>query len=376
MYIGGSTTALISLLHSLDKHQYEIDLILYENRGPLMSSLPTGINILPQAKSRTTFNLLTFFLDIKLWKAIFYKYIKRQKGPAMQLISQCRLHFSRKIKKNYDIIVGFLECWPTYYIASSRVNGKKRIAWIHTDYKAAGFKSSIDSRYFSQINNLIVVSNAGLISLKGLFPHLSQRMQTIENLVVKDFLVNMSLKEKVSYKSIGLAFVVVCRMDIYVKGLDRLLEIFKRLDQEKYSFSCHFIGNDESGAFQSLLARYSFQNQIKFLGPSLNPYPYIKAADVCLLLSRFEGKPIVVTESLLLGIPVIVTNYKSALEQVKHNFFGLVANNDSEDIYNTLKKVLNNRDLVEKMKSNLLTYPEINNISSLDRINLLFSNKG
>ena len=99
-----------------------------------------------------------------------------------------------------------------------------------------------------------------------------------------------------------------------------------------------------------------------------NPFPYVKAADIFVLLSRFEGKPLCVTEALIVGTPPIVTNYPSAKEQIIHNENGFIMDNDEESIekfirllasggydYLYLRKNLSNKPFrVEKSVGNII----------------------
>lgn len=49
MLIGGSTTSLLSLFNTIDYNKYEVDLILYRNRGEFLKAIPEKVNLLPQA---------------------------------------------------------------------------------------------------------------------------------------------------------------------------------------------------------------------------------------------------------------------------------------------------------------------------------------
>lgn len=97
------------------------------------------------------------------------------------------------------------------------------------------------------------------------------------------------------------------------------------------------------------------------MGASNNPYPYYKKADVFILTSQYEGKPIVVDEALSLKCPVIVTNYKSAREQVNENVGAVIDNQDdsiSEQLF-----YLTNKALFNRWSKNLESYSPDNSIS-------------
>ncbi len=60
------------------------------------------------------------------------------------------------------------------------------------------------------------------------------------------------------------------------------------------------------------------------LGKKENPYPYIKACDIYVQPSRYEGKSITVREAQILCKPVIVTNYPTASSQIQDGVDGII----------------------------------------------------
>ena len=88
-----------------------------------------------------------------------------------------------------------------------------------------------------------------------------------------------------------------------------------------------------------------------------NPFPYVKAADVFVLLSRFEGKPICITESLIIGTPAIVTNYPSANEQIICGHNGIIIDNSEEAINLFSVEFAQGKHDIKELKGNLLRSP-------------------
>lgn len=355
MAIGGSTTSLLSILYNLDSTKYDVDLLLYENKGPFLNDIPSYVNIIQPAKKKNKFTKIKLLFNIHFYKAIFSKIFKRNSLVSMQHMSYARLALCRKIEGVYDVAIGFLECWPSYFLLSNKVKAKKRIAWIHTDYEKAKFEAKVDKKILKKADNIVLVSQGCLDSFNRLFDNLKNKTLIVENIFSKNMLEHKANAYKPNIIQKDIKFVVVCRMDIKVKGLDRLLNVFRRLIKEGFNnFSCSFVGSDDSGSFVNLLNEYKDLSQnIHYYGPTINPYPYFVAANYCLLLSRFEGKPMVITESQLLGVPTIITNYNSAHEQVVDNYDGLILENNEESIYQGLKKVLLNKELYDIYVKNL-----------------------
>lgn len=95
------------------------------------------------------------------------------------------------------------------------------------------------------------------------------------------------------------------------------------------------------------------ENDIVLYGAKANPHPYVKQCDLFLLPSVFEGKPMAVTEAQMLGIPTAVTHYSSAPEQVTDKVNGLIMENCEEGIYEGLKYILDNPDVLKTWKKNI-----------------------
>jgi len=160
MMLGGSTTSLLSLLDNIDYDKYDVDLLLYRNEGPLISYIPEKVNLLPEAhiKQSKTSKILKGVLSGRIIRACMHG--KRHFGrfrPTLQGMSYAQLLYSRKLKAEYDVAVGFLELWSDVY-ANLRVNAKKRISWIHVDYEKAHYIAKTDEKMLSHSDVIVHVS--------------------------------------------------------------------------------------------------------------------------------------------------------------------------------------------------------------------------
>ena len=79
------------------------------------------------------------------------------------------------------------------------------------------------------------------------------------------------------------------------------------------------------------------------LGKKDNPYPYIKACDIYVQPSRYEGKSVTVREAQVLCKPVIVTNYTTARSQVKDGVDGCIVPQDNEGCADGMTEAIQNR---------------------------------
>ena len=69
---------------------------------------------------------------------------------------------------------------------------------------------------------------------------------------------------------------------------------------------------------------------------------------------RHEREPMVITESFIMGVVPVVTEYTSAHEQIKDGVDGLVFENNDEDLYDGLKKVINCPEILEELNNNIV----------------------
>ena len=126
------------------------------------------------------------------------------------------------------------------------------------------------------------------------------------------------------------------------KGLDRGLAALKRLRDEGLlrNIVWYWIGDGpDLPQARRFVETNGLERQVRFLGQQLNPLPYERMMDVFFLPSRYEGKPMAVTEAQMLGLPCVVTAYAAAAEQVRSGVDGLILENTDEAIYEFMKRL-------------------------------------
>ena len=72
------------------------------------------------------------------------------------------------------------------------------------------------------------------------------------------------------------------------------------------------------------------QNNVVLLGKRTNPYPFIKACDIYVQPSRYEGNSMTVREAQILCKPVVVTAYPTAESQIKDGIDGIIVPMDNQ----------------------------------------------
>lgn len=133
-------------------------------------------------------------------------------------------------------------------------------------------------------------------------------------------------------------------------------------------FHWYIIGPGDHSAIDALSQELGVDDVVTFLGPSSNPYPYIKACDIYVHPSRYEGKSIVVREAQILCKPVIITNYPTAKSQINHDVDGIICELDNHKIAEAIYKLATDRD----KQQSLTTYLREHNYSGLEEIEKIY----
>jgi glycosyltransferase involved in cell wall biosynthesis len=149
-----------------------------------------------------------------------------------------------------------------------------------------------------------------------------------------------------------LRFVTACRLDIRHKGLDRGVKAFARLKAERRldGAEWHIIGDGpDAEVLRESIRAEGLEGTVVLAGERKNPMPYVASGDVFFLPSRFEGRPMAVTEAQILGVPPAVTAYASAHEQIRDRVDGRVWDNDDESVYRGLAELMDDRESLAAM---------------------------
>jgi glycosyltransferase involved in cell wall biosynthesis len=134
--------------------------------------------------------------------------------------------------------------------------------------------------------------------------------------------------------------ITVARLS-HAKGIDNAIRALKILFNKGYRDLAWYVvgyGGDEA-KLKDLIAKNQLCDHFILLGKKINPYPYIKAADLYVQPSRYEGKAVTVTEAQVLGKAIIITNYSTASSQLTKDVEGLICENSSSGLAKDIEKL-------------------------------------
>ena len=370
MMTGGTSTALLSLINAIDREKYDVSLILYTNSGAHIDDIPDYVHLLSPAykKSKISFlnsskrKIIRTVFNGQCLKAImvYFKYRGTSKGNLRHILMhygmKAQVSLSRVVKEKYDIAIGFMEGWADQYVISKKITAKKKYVWIHPQYKNCSLVPEIDRPVFKKADGIALVAEECLAEFLEIFPEFESKTKIVPNIISAELLVKKASSQTISIKSGRINLCTVCRCDVKVKGLDRMLRALSQLKEEGLCDGVvwHVIGDGaDFNSFKSDIEKSNMKENIILYGNKQNPLPFLLKMDAFVLVSRYEGKPVSVTEAQILGLPCLVTNYASANSQIKHGYNGMIMSNNYEAIYNGLKTVVNNPNLLNKWKRNI-----------------------
>lgn len=134
------------------------------------------------------------------------------------------------------------------------------------------------------------------------------------------------------------------------KGHSYLIDALSEIKKKGKSFKCFFAGDGplRNALYKRCQERGLFDNVI-FLGSVENIADYLKASDVFILPSIFEGLPIALIEAMYMGLPCVVTDVGANRELITHEQNGIIVQSGSkQELENAILSCLENKDKLSK----------------------------
>ena len=372
LVMGGITKVLANLLQNLDEKKYNVDLLVLHYYEDMYIQIPKRVRII---KGNQYFS----YVDVSIKKILKEKDLKKFFKKLSLVISlksgkiEKEIKIARKniLKKDYDTEIAFSDGFSHIFVANG--NTPNKIAWMHTDISV----QNDSKRYYNlvkeslkKMNMSVCVSDRVREVYKSYYDLEDDKIQTIHNIIDDNEIKNKG-NEKIDFEFSRdvINLVSVGRLESQ-KNYTRFVKVHRKLLDDGYKINSYLIGDGlEYDKLLNLVNEEKIDNTFKILGRKDNPFPYVKNADLFVLSSNLEGLPTVLYESVILGTPCISTLVAGAKEVLKDEY-GLVVENSDEGLYNGLKRILDDKSLLKKYKSNAVMYKSENSdiINKIEKI--------
>lgn len=365
--LGGAERSLLGLLNAIDPELFEVDLFLLRHEGELLKYIPNYINLLPEVKVYTVLArpmkdtlreghiLLTAARLIGKISAKYYAQKNNLKSDDIQIEYSHKYTYRWmpliQADQEYDLAISFL---TPHYIVANKVKAKKKIAWIHTDYSQIDVNIESELRMWRAYDYIVSISDAVTTGFVKVFPSLKSKILLIENILPETLIVRQSEIEDVSAEMSqhGIRLLSIGRFCV-AKNFDNVPDICRRLWEKGLEVYWYIIGfgRDEE-LIKQKIRESGMEKRVILLGKKENPYPYIKCCDLYIQPSRFEGKCVSVREAQMLGKPVVITNYATAMSQLENGVDGLIIPLNNRECANALANILKNACQIDAIRNN------------------------
>ena len=368
MYGGGAEKVLQTIINNIDQEKYEITVYSLHREKIDKKIYKKSFNYkvvfdLYQGKNRI--------------KKIFSNIFLKIKGKVFSHCSS-NLFYTLFIHEKFDVEIAFIEGESTKIISGSNNKLSKKIAWVHVDLIENPWSDFIyknvddESRHYSKFDKIVCVSNATKKAFIDKYRIDDEKVVVHYNPIdTEDIIKKAGEKNNTSVCEIP-QIMAVGRL-VNQKGFDRLLKAINRLKEEQEIFKLHIIGEgSQKEELNNYILKNNLQEYVKLHGYIENPYKLMKNGDILICSSRAEGFSLVIAEAIILGLAIVTTNCSGPVELIEDGKYGLLIENSQNGIYEGLKKLLNNKELIKeyKRKSNIRKniFKIENNIKELEKL--------
>ena len=375
---GGAEKSLISLLETIDYTKFNVDLQLFSLEGLFLKQVPKSVVILPEIEEYHYFDR-SFTSALKQaftkgrWDVIYTRFIagyifktetnrSRCEQRVWKWVSKC----VKKSPKKYDAVFGFLEKSPVYY-AVEKIDAVKKIGFIHNDYEKLEMDKKIDLPYFEKLDYIVTDSKECKEVLMQNFPSCKEKIKIIFNIVSPKLIHKLAVEPIQEEFPNGLKIVSIGRLENQ-KGYDYAIDALKIVKEKGVKFHWIILGEGvEKAKLMQQIIKNNLVENISFVGIKENHYPYVKYADIFMQTSRFEGKSIAIDEAKIVGKPILVTNFSTVNDQIKHKENGYITEMNPESIAEGIIELLQDESLRILLSKNL-TQLHLGTESEIDKI--------
>lgn len=372
MNMGGTEKALLSMLGAMDLKKYEVTIYLLEKKGELLTKIPKEVKVI----EIEGYSSVKKYIHESIYTNVKDELKDKKYIQALNLASKYSVgkiennifsyydYISKNIVINdgeYDIAVAYQG--PMNYITylvEKKVKAKKKVAWIHFDIERMGYTRKMASELYNEIDKIFVVSQYAKEKFIKEFPKLKNKTEVMLNVVPVSEILEKGKTLKSPYESGEDIKILTIGRISNQKGQDIIPEIVRKLKNSKINLKWYLIGNiekcdaeDPFTILENEIQKYGLEDEIKYLGVKENPYEWIEYCDIYVQPSRYEGYCTTTNEAKIFCKPIITTDVSGADEQFENNETGIIVAFDEEQIFQAIKKLVEDSELRGKLCTNL-----------------------
>ena len=358
MHIGGVQKALVNLLKEIAS-EYEVTLLLFYKGGELLRDVPENVRVITACRVLRGWGATredAGGLRLQLSRA-FSAAITRAAGR--KWICRILFPFQKKLR-GYDVAISYLHSGNdhVFYGGCNEfvlrcTEAEKKISFLHCDYEKMHAGSRYNASIYQKFDAIAACSAGCKDAFSAVFPELKQKVQVVRNCHDYERLHHDAAQAPAALSKTSVNVVTLSRFG-REKGVLRGIQAAADVQRAGKKLRYYIIGNGvEYPKAAAMVKRLGLETSVTLLGEMLNPYGYLKAADVLLIPSFSEAAPMVIGEAASLGTPVLSTRTSSAEEMIVCSGYGWVCDNTQVGITEGLERLLANPEILKSHRESL-----------------------
>lgn len=202
-----------------------------------------------------------------------------------------------------------------------------------------------------KIEKYICVSESVKRDIVLKYPELEDKCEVIDNYLDVNEIAeksNMQVQFETDKQKLNLVTVARIAKD---KGFKRMKWLCDALDKNNVLYDWYVLGTAfKKEVLEEIQGWFSNNKNVHFLGYKDNVYPYIKDMDYLVLLTDREACCLVISESLILGVPCVVSNFYGVEKQIKDGLNGIVLdmNNMNESYERRVNDIISSKEVLKE----------------------------
>jgi putative capsular polysaccharide biosynthesis protein len=345
---GGVSKSIVNLLNVMDRTTYDVHLLLLDRAGDILSPyLPSDITVhvnreienLHRGLSGVRALLFTGHLWLAFGSLLRMLLSKFSRAWAGRWLAHLMPRFT---DLSFDLIVDYGGQQQLYYMVD-KLDGKKKITFFHNDYSKWPYYYAADRLYYPKVDQILSISQTCVDVLKAYFPDCKDKISVMQN-ISSPVLITKQANEVVDLPQAPLLLASLGHI-MRRKGTDFSIDAAKILQEKGVDFKWMLVGKVIEEDLVRRIEQEGLESRFVFLGVCSNPYPYIKAADIYVHPSRFEGKSIALDEAKILCKPIVVTNFSTVNDQFEDRVNASICEMNGEALADAIIELATHKEL-------------------------------
>ena len=354
--IGGIEKCLVNLLNVLPEEKFDIDVLLMNPEIDLTDQIKQKVKYIDSFKY--VMNTTDTMREIKEYGGVFKNLKKFLSYCVFRLRVKLRLNAwktFRKLPEHYDIAIAYSQNDYSPYYVIDKVSADRKILWYHNgSYDRTGKKYLRDQKYYKKFDYVVAVSSDCKAVLENKFEFKDGQLIVLRNICDVGAIISKSNEFYPDSFYDGLFHIVTVGRLTVEKGADLAVEACRELSYKIPNICWHWVGDGNQREYiEEKIKHNSLEKNFILEGDQVNPYPFMKSADIYVQPSYYEAYSTTITEARVLCKPIITTDVGGMRDQLLDEVTGLVVPVNRNALVKAIYRLFKDNELRFSFSKNL-----------------------